>query len=308
MPKKGIVFALIIVGIFLTISCSANNVNNKKAYNPLSEDELITYIQNRIYNETGDTVIVNITSKKEIEVITFSLFDIPLESEKVDNGYIYNVEIINKDNTDIVATGRYTDGYIIYDEGFPGGKKIVEAHFNNDYREQKGLFIIQSEMVDALDERFSDYYIYKVSNDNRYDIYLHSPDYDTINELLLSFKDIVIKYRDDVYASYYVYIYKDETVFHNTDFEANKSGTDSYVGQSYGKDMIEQYTGKTATRIGFSKEFDYDLFTSNGASAAETYDEYVDYKSFDYLVFWYHAGPNSFVGYNSPNLQIFGVK
>ena len=34
MPKKGIVFALIIVGIFLTISCSANNVNKKKLIIP----------------------------------------------------------------------------------------------------------------------------------------------------------------------------------------------------------------------------------------------------------------------------------
>ena len=72
--------------------------------------------------------------------------------------------------------------------------------------------------------------------------------------------------------------------------------------------MIEQYTGKEVTRIGYSKGFNYDLFVSNGASAAETYDEYVDYNTFEYLVFWYDAEPNSFVGNNSPQLQIFGVK
>ena len=41
---------------------------------------------------------------------------------------------------------------------------------------------------------------------------------------------------------------------------------------------------------------------------SSTYDEYVDYNTFDYLVFWYNAEPNSFIGANSPQLQIFGVK
>lgn len=309
MLKKGIVFILIIVGIFFTISCNTDNTVTAEAYNPLNEDEIITYIQNRIYNEIGDTVTVNITSKKELELVSASLFDIPLEYEKVDNGHSYTVEIKNMNNTDIIATGTYTDAYVIYDPDFINGKKIKEAYFQSDYREQKGLFLIQSEMVDALEQKFDIYYIYKdVSNDNGYDIFIHSSNYDDINDLLLRFRDIVVTYREEVYTSYSVYIYKDETVFSNTDFESYKNGTEKYVGQSYGKDMIEQYTGKTATRIGFSEGFDHALFTSNGASAAETYDEYVDYKSFDYLVFWYHAEPNSFVGYNNPNLQIFGIK
>ncbi len=39
------------------------------------------------------------------------------------------------------------------------------------------------------------------------------------------------------------------------------------------------------------------MFISNGACNAETDNEYVDYNSFDYLVFWYDAEPNSFVTY-----------
>ena len=72
--------------------------------------------------------------------------------------------------------------------------------------------------------------------------------------------------------------------------------------------MIEQYTGKEVIRIGGGKDFNYELFTSNGASAANTNDEYIDYNTFEYLVFWYNAEPNSFVGYNTPSMQIFGVK
>lgn len=113
MLKKRVFFVLIFVGIILTISCNTDNTVTAEAYNPLKEDEIITYIQNRIYNETGDTVTVNITSKKELELVSASLFDIPLEYEKVDNGHSYTVEIKNMNNTDIIATGTYTDGYVI---------------------------------------------------------------------------------------------------------------------------------------------------------------------------------------------------
>ena len=56
------------------------------------------------------------------------------------------------------------------------------------------------------------------------------------------------------------------------------------------------------------KIFNLELFTSNGSSAVNPDEEYIDYNTFDYLVFWYDAEPNSFVGYNSPLFQIFGVK
>ena len=72
--------------------------------------------------------------------------------------------------------------------------------------------------------------------------------------------------------------------------------------------MIEQYTGKEVVRIGREKGFNYEFFTSNGASNANTDEEYVDYHNFEYLVFWYDAEPNSFIGYNYPSIEIYGVK
>ena len=33
-----------------------------------------------------------------------------------------------------------------------------------------------------------------------------------------------------------------------------------------------------------------------------------DYHNFEYLVFRYGAEPNSFIGYNSPTIEIYGVK
>lgn len=294
-----------LIGIFLLTGCGVDSI---KVNNPLSENEIISYVQKQIYNEIGDNVVVKISSKEDLKVCT-EWFDGCIYYEKVDNGYSYTLEITNKDNTDIIATGTYDDGYIIYDDRYTDGKSIKEFHFVSNYKEQKGLNLIKSEFTNALDEKFNKYYLYKdVSNDEGYDIFINSSNYNDINNLLSSFNNTIIKYRDYVYTCYSVYIYKDENVFNSTNFELYNDGTEVYSGQSYGKNMIEQYTGKEVTRIGSSNEFNYDLFVSNGASASETYDEYVDYKTFDYIVFWYDAEPNSFVGANSPQLQIFGVK
>jgi len=306
MIKKLPIFILGILGILFMSSCDTVKI---AVSDPLAEEEILTYIQDEIYRETGDTVTITITEKDKLKPGIPSLFGTPTNYEFIADGYSYNIEIVNKENAQLTATGIYEDGHVIYDTNLADGKKFVKASLTHDYRKQKGLFLAKQEMLEVLEENFSDYYFYKdVSNDTGYDIFLHSSDYEAICDLLSCFRDIVLNYRNDAYISYSVYIYKDEAVFHNTDFESYKNGKESYSGQSYGAHMIEQYTGKTATRIGFGKGFDYNLFTSNGASAAETYDEYVDYKSFDYLVFWYKAEPNSFGGSNHPQMQIFGVK
>lgn len=305
MIKKVKLLLILMVGTFLLTGCGVDSI---KVNNPLNEKEIISYVQKQIYNETGDNVIAKITSKKDLEVCT-DWFDGCIHHQKVDNGYSYTLEITNKDNSNIVATGTYYDGYIIYDDKYTDGKSINEFSFESNYKEQKGLNLIKKEFINALQEKFDKYYLYKdVSNDNGFDVFINSSDYNDINNLLSNFNNTIIKYRDYVYTSYSVYIYKDRNAFNNTNFELYNNGTEDYGGQSYGKDMIEQYTGKEVTRIGYSKGFNYDLFVSNGASAAETYDEYVDYNTFEYLVFWYDAEPNSFVGNNSPQLQIFGVK
>lgn len=305
MLKKIKLLLISLVGMFFLTGCGVDNI---KVNNPLNENEIISYVQKQIYSETSDNVIVKIISKEDLEVCT-DWFGGCVNYQKVDNGYSYTLEITNKDNTNIIATGTYNDGYIIYDDEYTDGKSIKEIYFESDYKEQKGLNLIKTEFTNTLNEKFDKYYLYKdVSNDEGYDIFINSSNYSEINSLLSSFNDIIIKYRDYVYTCYSVYIYKDENIFNSTNFELYNNGTEDYDGQSYGKDMIEQYTGKEVTRIGYSNGFNYDLFMSNGASAAETYDEYVDFNTFDYLVFWYDAEPNSFVGSNSPQLQIFGVK
>ena len=298
----------LVILVFLVILLCGCGVGSVKVNNPLTENEIINYVQNEIYRETGDETRVSIINKEKLSVCTAWL-DGCVRYQTVEGGHWYEVEIINKSNNEIIGKGKYRDGYIKYDKQYTNGKSESAHSFTSNYKEQKGLFLIKNEFINALNEKFNKYHIYNdVSNDTGYDIFINSSNYDDINDLLLKFKNTVIKYRDIAYTSYSVYIYKDENVFNNTNFDLYKNGHEYYGGQSYGKDMIEQYTGKEVIRIGGGKDFNYELFTSNGASAANTNDEYIDYNTFEYLVFWYNAEPNSFVGYNTPSMQIFGVK
>lgn len=294
---------IVFIGLLLLSGCGVDSI---KVHNPLTETEIVSYVEQEIYKETGDKVTATIISKENLTVCT-AFFDGCVRSQTVDGGHSYKLEIVNVDNRDIAATGTYRDGYIMYDDKYTDGKSEKEPHFNHNYQEQKELFLIENEFINVLNQTFSEYFIYKdVSNNAGYDIFIYSSDYNQINDLLLELNNIVTKYKSDIYTSFSVYIYKDEAVFNSTHFELYNNGAESSSGQSYGKDMIEQYTGKEATRIGGSTGFDYDLFISNGSSASDTYDEYVDYNSFDYLVFWYTSEPNA--AYHNGSMQIFGVK
>ena len=162
-----------------------------------------------------------------------------------------------------------------------------------------GLYLINNEFNNLLKQNFDRYYIYKdVSNETGFDIFINSSNYNIINILIEQLDSIEEKYKHYTSSTYSIYIYKDENAFDSTNFDLYKNGKEDFGGQSYGKDMIEQYTGKEVIRIGFSKDFNYELFTSNGTSDADTNEEYIDYNTFDYLVFWYGYG----------GMQIFGVK
>lgn len=291
----------LLLGLFFLTGCSFEIY---KVDNPLNEDEIITYVQEQIYEETGDDVIVKIKLKEKLRTCTF-WFDTCLHYQNVIKGHTYTLDIINKNNTSIVATGTYEDGYIKYGDN----EATRKAYFESNYKSEKILYLAKNEFITALKLKFDKYYIYKdVGNYEGFDIFITSSNYDDINELLNSFKNTIIKYEDDVNISFSVYIYKDNNIFNNTNFNLYKNCKQSHSGQSNGKDMIEQYTGKKVTRIGNTYGFNYELFTSNGASASKTNKEYKDYTTFEYLVFWYSSNPNCLIKYDSSTFQIFGIK
>lgn len=140
-----------------------------------------------------------------------------------------------------------------------------------------------------------------VSNSNGYDIFINSSDYDLINDLLLNFNDIVNKYRDYVYAEYSVYIYKDEEVFNNTNFDLYLNNIiKDFDGWLNGQDVIKQYTGREVIMIEYSREFNRDLFVGNGYFDIENKSEDIENNTYEYFIFLYNT--------SFPEFQIYGVK
>ena len=81
----------LLLGLFFLTGCSFEIY---KADNPLNEDEIITYVQKQIYEETGDDVIVKIKSKEKLRTCTF-WFDTCLHYQNVIKGHTYTLDFIN---------------------------------------------------------------------------------------------------------------------------------------------------------------------------------------------------------------------
>ena len=88
----------------------------------------------------------------------------------------------------------------------------------------------------------------------------------------------------------------------------DKTGHEDYSGQSFGEHMISNYTGKAVTKISYCKSFDKAIFENYGATDAKTGSNGESLDSYDYIVFWYSAEPNSFSGKSGPGVYIYGVK
>lgn len=304
--KKRICFAVLsVILIVLTAGCGYDEI---VADEPLSEDEVIAFVEKKIKDETGDEVTAKIVSKEQQRVPTAWL-DGGINYQEVKGGSEYQLEITNKDDKNIVATANYRDGYIIFDKKkYPDGMK-KEAVFNTDYSGKKSGNTVKNEFIKALDERFDDYRIYTdVGTDKGLDVFICSSNHEKVNDLLLKFKEIAVKYKSKSYVTYSVYIYKDEKAYKAADFEKYTKCKVNYGGQSHGREMISQYTGRVVEDVSTCRSFDKEYFDSDGVTNAKKTYENIDRSSYEYLVFWYDAEPNSFVGSNNPLLCVFGVR
>ncbi len=299
--KLSVVSALLISALLLSGCDSKKRVVN----NPLSEEEVIAYVQDQIYKETGDEVTAEIDSKKQLKVPAWPY---AADSLKVKDAHEYHLKITSNEYNDLVASATYEDGYIVYDKDDPEGS-VCEPFFSDNYESCKGFYCVKKEFTEALDERFDDYRIYDDENDEvGLAIFICSSDYELIDDLLSSFKDISIKYKKQEYVRYGVYIYKDEQVFKSTDFERFKNVKLDHTALTPGEDGIRECSGKKVTKLAFDDGFNEDFFTSNGVSGAKgTYDD-VDRDSLKYYVFWYRGEPNAFVNLQTPSIDLYGVK
>ena len=281
MNIKKLIIAVPLILILLLTGCGYDKII---VDSPLSEDEIIAYAQKQIYEETGDTVTVEIVSKKQLRVPT-AWMDGPIAYQNVTDGTEYELKIIN-DRIGFEASGTYKDAYYVYDrQQYPNGAEN-DATFYHNYTDRKGHYDVKTEFINALDERFDKYYIYDdVSTDDGLDVFVYSTDFEKIEGMINDLEDITFRYKERHYVTYSVYIYTDEEAFNNTDFEKYKTGHEDYSGQSFGEHMISNYTGKAVTKISYCK-----------------------LDSYDYIVFWYSAEPNSFSGKSGPGVYIYGVK
>jgi hypothetical protein len=224
--------------------------------------------------------------------------------QKVRGGTSYSLEIINNKYNAIVAEGQYDDGYVTYGTKYDFTRNVRSASFTSNYAEKRGLLKIKDDFEVALKSKYDNFYVFMdIGNTDNYDIFINTSSYDDINYLIGEFNKIALKYSSTVRMTYSIYIYKDTNVFNSIDFN-------SYTGNkdSSGKSMIELFTLKEATQIGYSNSFDLNLFTTNGASAVGYDEQYIDYNTFDYLVFWYYSGNNPYQSGDLPELHIFGIK
>ena len=250
---------------------------------------------------------MEIVSKEGLRKST-GWFDGPIGYRTIEGATKYELKITSQKDKEIVAKGYYTDGYITREKNSTGGYK-TQPSFSSDYVDRKGFYQVKAEFIHALDRSLAEYYIYEdIGTTTGLDIFICSTDYELMNDLLNSFRYTVESLRDLEYVTYSVYIYKDKEVFDNTEFDLYKNCTQNYGGQSYGPYIISQMTGKQVVQTTYSETFDREVFESDGVSNADKVLEDTNPDSYEYIVFYYAAEPNAFVGANSPSLLTLGVK
>ncbi len=72
--------------------------------------------------------------------------------------------------------------------------------------------------------------------------------------------------------------------------------------------VLSQMTGKQAQKTAYCDSFDRDFFESDGVLNANWVSEDADRDSYEYIVLWYDAEPNAFLGANSPSCYALGIK
>ncbi|MCR5375957.1 MAG: hypothetical protein K6E71_04330 [Lachnospiraceae bacterium] len=265
---------------FLLLLCGCGE--KAEAVNPLSDEEVISYVCSEIQKEYGDEITAEITSKTDLQVCTDWL-DGPIAYTDAKGGHVWELSVRRKDGTGVAATARYSDGYKLY------GKTTLEykPEFSHTY-ESTGIFrVIQDDLEKALSPGFAEHYIYRSLPDTktcRYTVFLVSNDAEAVADVISRFQEILSS-RDERYqTSFNLYIYKDKGAFRDIDFSKLESkpivedGSET-LGQCTTGSVVE-----STSREGFHAEF----FDSDGAKESPLPERYVDPAEYDCVVFWYH--------------------
>ncbi len=309
--KKIITSVLAVFFLFVFSGCTTGDwESSAEAYHPLSEEEVIEYVRDMIYKETGDEVDVRITETEDLRApIVWAMDNSPVAYTNVENGHYYKMIV---ENGDVRGIAEYSDGYIVYYNTDGGAtSSINDAVYWSDYPDNKSGNVIRDEFAAVLDETFDEYYLYPdVGNSEGLDIFICSSDYEKLDELFDRLNNICLKYSVGTRKAYTAYIYKDEEAFQKKDFEIYPNILTTW-SQPWPQFIIEAYTDREVTCIVSGVElFDRTLFETDGAYAVESKWEHaaqVDVSSFDYVIVCYECEADSNWGLFE-DFEIFGVK
>ena len=144
-----------VLSLILAILITGCGYDKIVADSPLSEEEIISYVQEKICTETGDDVTAEIVSKKQLEVATAWL-DGPMGYQKVTGGHEYELKITNNDDKNVTANATYKDGYIVYDKKSQKNGVRHDPVFYTDYTGKKGTNNVKNELMNTISMRMSE--------------------------------------------------------------------------------------------------------------------------------------------------------
>ncbi len=273
---------------------------------PATDSTVKRIFTQKVSTVTSAPFTVNIINTETLSVPTARGISGPKDYREVTGGLKYTVEITIK-----APTGSYTF-LEYYEDEYTFKGTTHPATSTENFIARVNLRNLMDTFGSILSKEGIKDFVYTEdvsAPDKSAAVFLYCEDYDTINKVLTAFKNEANDtYRaNNEYNSYGVYIITDKAVYDHLD--TNKFINDyapTSHGLTYGADTISVISGKKPTRIGScTGSFDKDLFETKGAAYADTDQEYRDYNSFDYVVFWASSEPNKD---GICDVQLFGVK
>lgn len=203
-------------------------VGKLESYDSLSEEEVINYVKNAIYEELGDEVKIEIVWKHQITLCDANIDASCFGVHKVPNAYTYKLRITSKNYSEISTDYNYfTDSY--KEEGNIIERKLDYKSYKEAYSQTNGM----NEIVKRLQG-----IKYEVIGSQ---ILILSTDYDYLHRELFSY---LLNYNNNEF-SYDIYVIKDERLFNTlltTTFDyRGVAGIGTNIKNTYGyaRDYLE---------------------------------------------------------------------
>ncbi len=302
---KKILLPLLLLTLLLS-SAGCGQALVLKCNNPATDASVKTFYSQKVSAITSIPFNVSIAKTEVLNVPTAKGIGGPKDYRDVPGGQKFTVEItIKAASGSYTVTDYYQDAYTLNSTNNPATstEHYANAIYLHNMMDKFSQF--------AKDVGISDCKVMVDNGDTDNDcaVFLYCEDYDAIALLLSKYKNEVLQkqLRNQEYSSYGVYIFTSKQAYDSIDFGKFRSfSTQGAHGRSWGGDVLPFITDKSATRIGScTGSFDKDLFTTNGQAYASSDSEYKDYTSFNYLVFWAAAEPNTS---GDCDVQLFGIK